>query len=133
MLDLPLSYTAILERHFGDEDVYGIWIEPEEERCLLPDGGSAVVCTDLATFIANQMPHRAEIYGYFADDNEGAETNEHADGHDFVLLDDRYIIDPWLSHVAGATPRTVFDLVEDAAEVRRWYGSRENWTLGAQN
>lgn len=99
---------------------------------LLPDDGSAVCCTDYAAYIFKQLPGRVEIYGFANEDNPTsrvAREEIHLSGHDFAIVDGRYIVDPWPRLVPMAFEQMVFDLEDrvDAAVVADIYGPRPCW------
>lgn len=53
----------------------------------------------------------------------------HPGGHDFAIVDDRYLIDPWVRLVACVQEQIFYDL-EDGADLEKAikiYGPREKW------
>jgi hypothetical protein len=68
------------------------------------------------------------IYGYYAEDNPTAFLGHDEGGHDFLVVDDRWILDFWAAAYYGEMP--VWDLHEpsDAADIARLYGPRDKWT-----
>lgn len=149
------TFTQEMERQFGSEEALGVTIRlqsgetvtaaeydfrcanlPKDQRpggeSLLPDGGSAVCCTDYASWIYKRLPGRVKIYGFSNDKNPTSRIAReviHPGGHDFAIVDDRFIVDPWPRLVAGAFRQMVFDLTDpaDAAIVADVYGPRECW------
>jgi hypothetical protein len=122
-----ISLTAYDElcKKFGKKDA------PCAES-LLPDDGSAVCCTDYAAYIFKQLPGRVEIYGFANEDNPTsrvAREEIHLSGHDFAIVDSRYIVDPWPRLVPMVFEQMVFDLEDavDAASVADIYGPRACW------
>lgn len=103
-----------------------------EFETLNPDIG--VVCTDHADWAREQLGN-GEIWGFFDDDNPGTATGKCAGGHDFLVVDGRWIVDLWSKFVACISDRAVFDLdsESDAAEVKRLFGDREKWVLVSRN
>lgn len=104
-----------------------------ELQCIFEDGSSAITCTNYAIHIFKDMPDRTKIYGFANKDNPDsrvAKEEIHPGGHDFALVDDRYLIDPWIKLVASDGKQICFDLTDpiDAAKVRVDYGPRECWT-----
>lgn len=98
-----------------------------------PDGGSATCCTDYAAQIFKALAGRVQIFGFANEDNPTsrvAREELHPGGHDFAVVDDRYIVDPWIRLVAGETGPIVFDLQhpEEAAAALDTYGPRDCWT-----
>lgn len=93
-----------------------------------PDIG--VICTDYANW-ARELLGRGEVWGFYDDDNPGTATGELAGGHDFLLVDDRWIVDLWSKFVACISDRAVFDLQaeSDALDILRLIGDRNKWVL----
>lgn len=108
----------------------------EEIPCAesyLPNGGSGTCCTDFAACVFIRLPGRVRIVGFANDDNPDCQvvTDElHPCGHDFALVDNRYLVDPWCKLVVGNNWQVVYDLAEpaDRALAARRYGPRECWT-----
>lgn len=123
---LSLAQYDSLTEGMRAEDIPGA-------ESLLPDGGSAVCCTDYASYIFNQLPGRVRIYGFANEDNPTsrvAREEIHPGGHDFAVVDERYIVDPWPRLVPGVLDQMVFDLTDpkDQALALDVYGPRTCWT-----
>ena len=103
---------------------------------------SAVICAGFAFRIHQKLgADRVQIWGFYAEDNPDAGVNELADGHDFALVDERYIIDPWLVNVESGNITTptgetiklngqgVFDMQDedDMKLIMAIYGDSDNW------
>ena len=103
------------------------WIEHAE--CEL----DSVCCTDYAYWAREQIG-RGDVFGFAVWDNPGTEFDGRWDGHDFLLVDGRWIVDLWSKLVAGIAEKVVFDLDSeaDAADVRRIFGDRAKWSLVSQ-
>lgn len=102
-------------------------------QSYLADGGSAVCCTDYAATIYRQLERgRVQIFGFANEDNPTsrcAREEYHPGGHDFAVVDQRFIVDPWPRLVAGVFDQMVFDL-EDPTEGQLAldiYGPRSCW------
>lgn len=101
----------------------------------LPHGGSACCCTDYAIHIHKALPGRVQIFGFSNKDNPTsrvARKKIHPGGHDFALVDGRYIVDPWPRLVRRVIQQMVFDLDQesedgDAALAHDIYGPRACW------
>lgn len=67
------------------------------------------------------------VYGYWADDNPTAELGRTEGGHDFLVVDERWILDAWASAYYGERP--IHDLHDpnDQPEITRLYGDRAKW------
>ena len=150
------DFVAEMERRFGSDEALGVRFRldsgemlslaqynlltegmPAEDipgaESLLPDGGSAVCCTDYAGYIFSQLPGRVKIYGFANEDNPTsrvAREEIHPGGHDFAVVDDRYIVDPWPRLVPAVLEQMVFDLTnpQDQALALDVYGPRDCWS-----
>ena len=121
--------AAELQARYGTDAALDVRFNDEEGFSELPNGGRAAVCTDCARFIRSKEPS-TKIVGYSHEDNPSG-ASELAFGHDFAIVDDRYIVDPWVVGTAGESSRAVFDLENplDANEIRRLYGDPGKWEL----
>lgn len=122
------SRVAELTARYGSDDAVGVVFDEEREASLLPDGGRAASCYDCASYIRSLEPN-TEIYGFWSRENTGWAGAILQDGHDFAVVDRRYIVDPWIVETEHLSDRAVFDLKNpaDHAEVRRLYGDRRSW------
>ena len=103
----------------------------EDDGSLFPDGTRAVECTNWARYVRRAHGARAKLYGFHCEDNPTATGMERlAGGHDFAVLDDRYIIDGWLASVESELTDPVLDMHDPAlAEtILTFYGKPECWT-----
>lgn len=112
---------------------------PENQPSHFPDGSDAVVCTNCALRIL-QLAGGGEIYGWeegtnptsiVAGPSMGAQLDD-GQGHDFAVVDGRYLVDAWAKNVEGSSDRAVFDLTDasDRAEVLRLFGDPRTWVKG---
>jgi hypothetical protein len=122
------SRVAELEAKYGTDAALGVRFDEAEGMSLLPNGKPAATCTNCADFIRNKEPNTA-IFGFHHEDNPGAQVSANAGGHDFALVDNRYIVDPWIKETEGLSDRSVFDLKDpkDAEIISRFYGDRKRW------
>lgn len=108
----------------------------EEIPCgdsYLPNGGSGTCCTDYAACVYIQLPGRVKMVGFSNDENpdcQVAKDELHPCGHDFAVVDNRYLVDPWCKLVVGNDWQVVYDMSDpaDLALVHHRYGPRECWT-----
>ena len=63
--------------------------------------------------------------GYFHADNPTAELGRSEGGHDFLIVDDEWVVDFWAAAYYGHNP--IHNLKTDAAEIARLYGDRSKW------
>lgn len=118
------------QRAVGPDEVYTVFNST---------GISDTVCTAWAVELLRIFPTRVKLYGFFASQNPESRIAREFMGHDFAVLDDRFIIDPWLTRVEVLVERAVFDLESpsDASIVADLYGKRACWqpvfiTLGSR-
>lgn len=155
MSDDTAKVIQELNSLFGTDDDIGVYFEYEHDSTrmtpsqvdklyeklgddmpgtisYLPHGGSAVCCTDYAIHVYLRFPERTKIVGFANVDNPEsrvAKEEIHPEGHDFAIVDDRFLVDPWIKLVACETQQVVFDLANpmDQAVVLDFYGPRDLW------
>ena len=111
-----------------DETFWGI--TETSEGGEFGDGSSAVQCTGFACAIQKKLgPDRVKVMGFMTEDNPGTEIETVAEGHDFAVVDGRYIVDPWIAEVEGISDAIVFDLQDegDQARISSIYGDQTTW------
>ena len=112
-------------------------IKDIEER--ITKDGSSFICTYVASLVKKLEGDNVKIYGFSTYKNPEAdyfvelEGEDSDDGHHFAVLDDRYIIDPWIYNNYKNYPQTfnrsVFDLQskDDEEIIKYVYGDKNNW------
>lgn len=155
MLDNKMEFVETMEALFGSDEALGVWFSMDDGSRLtlaehdalyarlgpampggcsmLANGGSAVCCTDYAAYIYQTLPGRVEMFGFANEDNPTsrvAREEMHPGGHDYAVVDGRYIVDPWPRLVPGEFEQMVFDLQDpaEAALARDIYGPASCWT-----
>lgn len=149
------QFVSTMERMFGSDEALGVYFELEEggspisiaEQAAmyhslgdqmpglisyLRTGGSAVCCTDFAVQIFLELPGRVRIHGFSNEENPTSRValkRMHPGGHDFAVVDGRYIVDPWPRLVHGGFHQMVFDIVAEQELVEDIYGPFGCWTL----
>ena len=96
LLESDPSRVAELEARYGSDEALGVEWSEEEQRSFLPDGEPAVICGFCAAYIV-RLEGAGKVVGFY----DGVNPTAHAAGytggaHDFALIDDRYIVDPWV-------------------------------------
>ena len=121
---IPATVTkADLERYFLNRS-NRFWGIKEQE---FPNGLSWTNCMGFALEIKKKLgAKRVKIYGFYLKDNPTAKSAKISGGHDFAMVDDRFIVDPWLTDVMGAS-QGVFDVQTEQMEVTCLYGNRNKW------
>jgi hypothetical protein len=125
------SRVAELEAHYGSDEALGVYWDEMEGRSLLPDGEPAVMCGACAAYIV-ELEGAGKVVGFYDGTNPTAHAAGYAGGgHDFALIDDRYIVDPWVKDTGLTSTRAVFDLrnPDDADEVAWLYGNPARWDI----
>jgi hypothetical protein len=130
------SFDA-LGAYFGDdhtglteEEYVAAGHDPQwfEETALLPGGGALGICTNGANYVIKVLGQGAR-YGFLVDDNpsvwDGAIRS--AGGHDFAMIQGRYIVDPW--YALTENQQGVFDLTlpKDRKLAKKIYGRPDCW------
>ena len=92
-------------------------------------GYSGVECTGYAYALKQMFGKRAKMYGFYKSENPTSKIARIADGHDFIVLDDRFILDPWITDVENISKRQVFDLQDtnDEKIIKNLYGDQNKW------
>jgi len=136
MMNLQESIRRILREEMGNykyETPY-IYDNPELvqmiEDVIYP---SSFICSFVASAIKMLEGNKIRVYGFSTMENPDAKyfTEDYGEdsdeGHHFAVMNDRYIIDPWVYENIG---RSVFDLgnKEDKDMIRYIYGDVNRWT-----
>lgn len=105
------------EYHDGDTVCVG---------CEGDDYGYGAICTSHAEYIATH--ENGLVCGFMVEDNP-CEIGELADGHDFALIEGRYIVDTWLYNWEESIDKPVLDMQnpDDSKLIRRFYGDPDKW------
>lgn len=123
------SRKAELAARFATEELMGI--EYINEIAMLPNGQEMGRCTNCAWFVVETLGE-GEVWGFRVDDNPSVTQEEvvFAFGHDFAVIEGRYIVDPWIDLYTGAVNQGVFDLQDpaDAPRIAAIYGDPACWS-----
>jgi hypothetical protein len=144
------DFKKLMETTFGTDEAMGVFFtfEDSDEHITLqqhqtlwnimgdsmpgmisrlPLGGSAVCCTDYAIEIFHRLPGRVQIFGFACEDNPTSKfaLEDLAQGHDFAVVDGRYIVDPWPRLVPMCFNQMIFDLQDP--QTFEYYGPKECW------
>ena len=90
---------------------------------------SGVCCTGYALEIYRRLKKRTSIYGFFEEDNPESEIAKTAGGHDFAVIDHRYIVDPWATGIECLYEPTALDIRSKRHKtiVEKFYGPVSRW------
>jgi hypothetical protein len=117
-----------------DVRVEDMWQREELWRANHPDQGRPLICsgvgligrcTDTAAWLAERL--NGKVYGYYHKDNPKAILGEGEFGHNFTVVDDRWLVDWWAKDTYQE--RDLYDLEEpsDQKLVSRLYGDPTAW------
>lgn len=87
--------------------------------------GSVGCCTNTAVYLASRL--NGKVYGYSIEDNPEAEVGSTEGGHDFAIVDDRWLLDFWAKDYYHLPD--LYDM-ENPAEmvlVHKRYGDPKLW------
>ena len=135
--------------HFGNEDNFNIRkgdhdepLDPNDADldgpASFPSGGQWFICTDWSCYVRRELGDRAKLYGFDVETKRyegGAEEGDYEvlargfDGHDFAVVDDRYIVDGWLTNIEGLHDKPVIDMQDpaNAKVIKSIYGNPKLW------
>jgi hypothetical protein len=102
--------------------------EPEEGRWIFRSGGDCFGCFDAAAKVARRFG--GQVIGYWSRKNPAAAIgSNHAEGHDFALIGNRYIVDYWAFRIGRLIDDPVLDLIDrkDNQRATVLYGDRAAW------
>jgi hypothetical protein len=118
-----------LERYYGDEGNFCVTKKGDNCATEFPDGNCWADCTSWAIYVRRIEKQRAKLYGFDSDENPESEIAQCCGGHDFAVVDDRFLVDGWVVNVEGLSERAVFDMHDaaDMPEVHRLYGDLATW------
>ncbi|KXS55079.1 MAG: Uncharacterized protein AWU57_582 [Marinobacter sp. T13-3] len=123
---------------YGSDEALGVTLDPDTGESVLPNGESFGCCTNSAHLMAERFG--GSVSGFMVDDNPAAtdHTIDQAGGHDFAVVNDRYIVDLWIGVYTGSTGAdgkvrpAVYDRQstdpQEQATVRALYGDPACWT-----
>jgi len=152
---LPVLSASMLEEKFGTDEALGVAFSTmdgiiyslaemdelinihgrdnvPETMSIFPDGTSAITCTNYAIQIARTLPGRVAIFGFANENNLAsrvAREEIHPGGHDFAVVDGRYLVDPWVKLVAEVSDQIIFDFndPDDLLVIQDFYGLKSCW------
>lgn len=121
---------AMLEVHFGNDANYEISPgDSESTESTFPDGLTAAFCSHYAVQVKRELGECAQIYGFPVETNPASEIAQKDGGHDFAVVNGRYIVDQWANECGGYTVKAVLDLTDpkDKDDIERLYGLPSVW------
>lgn len=121
-----MNLKTKIEKTLSDLDhlVESTSYESDSDGWVCDEIGRLSTCTTTANWLADRLG--GEVVGYFSDDNPTAELGSIEGGHDFVLVDGRYIVDWWAKDI-GYAKRRVYDVSKDKGIISKLYGDPAAW------
>lgn len=83
-------------------------------------------CTDTAIYLADKLG--GVVYGYTTEDNPEAQVGADEGGHDFAMVDDRWLVDFWAKDTYQLPDLYDITKAADKRLVRKRYGDVLKWT-----
>ena len=121
---------AALANLFPSEEEIGVTYEEPDGYAILPGFGEMGRCTNCAHFAVHRVG-RGSVRGFLIQNNSSVTHDAVlvAGGHDFAVIDNRYIIDLWISLYTGEEMQVVYDLRDpvDQGKIQEIYGDPEKW------
>lgn len=102
----------------------------EAEEWQFADGGACGICTHSAIQVGRAFS--GVVLGYLAENNPVAELGEgYSQGHDFAIIDDRWLVDYWAWRTTDLLEHPVLDLETDSdlTIASRLYGKHTHWNV----
>lgn len=130
MILIPLNESAgrpdiaKIEKAYKEEDK-----RLSKEKGVKVNGHPFIICTNIARWLKKEFYPTGKIMGFHAEDNPDSEIGQVADGHDFLVVDNRYIIDFWYRDIEDMDDAPVLlDMNTQKELVSRYYGDVNTWT-----
>lgn len=102
----------------------------EDEGAKFPNGDPWAFCWSWANDLQQRLGgERVRRFGFDGDENETSEIGQLAGGHDFAIVDGRYIVDGWAANVEYLHKTGVLDLEDESefADIERLFGDPRTW------
>jgi hypothetical protein len=96
-----------------------------DEPFTCPGIGSIGRCTNTAVYLADKLG--GVVYGYAIEDNPEAEVGATEGGHDFAMIDDRWLVDFWAKDTYQLPDLYDITKPSDKKLVRKRYGDVLKW------
>lgn len=116
---------AKLEAYFNDPHFVPDRHNRTEGCYTFPDGWASAICTNWQRYVRRIVgPQRVAFMSTVT-----GKTSQWTDGHDFAVVDNRYIVDGWVMHVPGLHKSAVLDLRDPTEQplIKELYGDPSTW------
>ena len=127
----PAALRRRLEERFSSSTAMGETLGPDGEG-VFPDGSPVVVCTSWAREVERAIgSDRCRVVGFPSDAVPSSRIARDHGGHDFVVVDGRWIVDGWACDVEGYLDGPVLDLEDagEAATAAELFGAPDEWPV----
>ena len=125
----PAALRRRLEERFSSSAAMGETLGSDGEG-VFPDGSPVAVCTSWARAVERTLgSDRCRVVGFLSDAVPSSRIARDHGGHDFAVVDGRWIVDGWACDVEGYLDGPVLDL-EEPDEARRaveLFGAPDEW------
>jgi hypothetical protein len=93
---------------------------------ICPGVGVVGICTHSSVYLADRLG--GAVYGYLIEDNPEAKIGGAEVGHDFTVVDDRWLVDFWAKDSYQLPD--LYDMTDpdERRQVRERYGDPGKWT-----
>jgi hypothetical protein len=118
-----------LKRLYETSNTIPIRRDADEECSVFPDGSAIAICSNWAQYVRRIEGQRAELFGFYSHAVPESLIARLCFGHDFAVVDGRYLVDGWVKDIECLSAFAVFDLDDPATadEILRLYGPRAKW------
>lgn len=92
------------------------------------NGHPFITCTNSAKWMKKTFFPKAKIMGFYEEDNPESEIGQAAGGHDFLVIDNRYILDMWYKHIENHEDAPILiDMETQKDLLKKYYGDPKTW------
>ncbi|WP_143214966.1 ArdC family protein, partial [Acidithiobacillus albertensis] len=135
-MDAQTLTKSWLDTRFGTDKAMGVIYDETahegEGGSIFKDGTDAIACTNYALQVQQALTgHSVRVVGFNVADNPDCAVSKEGwhEGHDFALINNEWLIDPWAKLVEGVREQIVYDLKdpEDLRLAQETYGNPKNW------
>ena len=101
-MTMPLAYKPIakelalhesLESYYGDENNFALEKPSDDVPTMFPDGSHWASCGNWTRYVRRLEGRVVQLYALDSDENPDSKIAELCGGHEFAVVDRRYIVD----------------------------------------
>lgn len=122
----PSPEAYALAKLFSSDKKMGVY--KDGDYTMLPGEHPMGTCTNCAWFVVNRL-RKGDVYGFDVEDNPDSFVAQDVGGHDFAVIDNRFIVDPWISLYTGQEDQIVYDMANpaDQQKIKHLFGDKNKW------